>query len=98
MKQANGYIRVEKEVKPKVHSNPTTLLLYSSALKPGSRFVDEQSTLVYNLATSEIRLTGKDGLAFFDQKEENKAEKSNGGVKASFKIEINDEERKVRDQ
>lgn len=37
-KQANGLFRVEKQIK-------NNLLIYASAIKPGSRFTDETSVL-----------------------------------------------------
>ena len=50
LKNANGLVRVEKQVGQDV-------LVYTSAVKPGSRFVDEQSVLHLD-ATHGVRLVG----------------------------------------
>ena len=54
------------------------------------------------MVTQEVKILGKDGLKYFEDpkapgKEDSKQNGSSSQVKASFKIEINDEERKVRD-
>lgn len=105
-KQANGLFRLDKESLPsnKQQSKLKHLLIYTSVLKPGERYSDETSVISANLHDQEVKLLGNkpDALKYFmDGKSSSTGkseEKSVSQVKATFKIEINDEEKKVRDQ
>jgi hypothetical protein len=88
-------------------------LAYCSALKSGDRFTDEQAVLHYeasSLGTQQVKLLGpkSDALKLFANTtgaEESKtgdgpdggSNASSNTVKSTFKIEINEEERKIRD-
>lgn len=73
-----------------------SIITYSSVVKSGCRFVDEMAE--FQIKASEDGQTMHTSL-FLKEAEEDTAEvkKKQQAVKASFKIELKDEERKVRD-
>ncbi len=68
-------------------------------MKPGERFSDESSVISANLHDYEVKLLGNkpEVLKYFTDGKSTKSEEKPSQVKATFKIEINDEEKKVRD-
>lgn len=112
MKQANGYIRIDKQVhsagpqQPKQASASSLYMqVYASAVKSGERYVDEVSVLQYDMVSQSVKLLGAkcEAMSLFGTSGEEKGdearitEKKVAGVKSTFKIEINDDERKIRD-
>lgn len=84
-------IRVEKQIK---HN----LLIYASAIKPGSRFTDETS-IVQITEAHGVRLIGSDKISsLFESETKVEAATRDINQKASFKIEMNEEEKKNRDK
>ena len=80
-KVANAILMINQD-------NPLTYQVKSSAIKSGSRFVDEMAVLTkVNLSECNIEVEDKDAAV----------KKKESLVKATFKIEINDEEKRVRD-
>jgi hypothetical protein len=100
LKLANGYIRFDKQV---LVSSTLYLRAYTSVVKPGQRFSDETSYLSFDGVN--IKLLGTAKPASSDVLKalgdvpgtSGEAGEETKKVKATFKIEINDEEKKVRD-
>lgn len=110
LKQANGLIRIDKQIQstgPQQGKGATPSLfmqVYASTVKSGERFVDEVSVLQFDMVSQSVKLLGSkcDAMSLFglgeDKKDDAKVtEKKVAGVKSTFKIEINDDERKIRD-
>ena len=79
------------------------MLISASAVKPGDRFSDEISAISYSLQDYSVRLLGNKAevMKVFDDPKKAKASKDEDAakpiVKSTFKIEISEEEMKVRE-
>ena len=74
------------------------MLIYASAIKPGSRFTDETSVVQITDAHG-LRLLGSDQISkLFEGETKVEAATRDINQKASFKIEMNDNEKKNRDK
>ncbi|CDW85968.1 UNKNOWN [Stylonychia lemnae] len=102
-KSCNGYLRIEKESSGVQKNNTSNkykyALVYVSVVKPGERFTDETSVVQYSLLDYEMKLLGnkEDVMKHFSDGKKQSQEEKPSNVKATFKIEINDEDKKVRD-
>jgi hypothetical protein len=100
LKLANGYIRFDKQA---LVSSTLYLRAYTSVVKPGQRFSDETSYLSFDGVNLKLLGTAKpaspDVLKALGDVSGTSGEvgEETKKVKATFKIEINDEEKKVRD-
>ena len=73
-----------------------------SAVKSGERFTDESSVISYSLTDQEVKLLGNkpDAMKHFGDLKKGQGEAEGqkpSAVKSTFKIEINDDEKKSRD-
>ena len=105
----NGLFRFEKEVKPRARQPASNLAAkaYVSVVKSGCRFQDELAELVVEVSPADNAASaGAAGIVNLlldrgDQPDEfdmtESIRKKEKAVKASFKIEMTDEERKLRD-
>ena len=89
-KQANGIIRVDKQ-------QNNHLLVYASAIKPGSRFTDEQSVITIT-PQHGLRLTGKFGMDHFIAVSKVEAATKDINAGTTFKIEMSEKEKSNRDR
>jgi len=69
-------------------------------VKSGERFSDEQSAILFDQASQSFRCLGRDALKLlFGQQSEVSSEAPKASAsKATFKIEINDDEKVLRDK
>eukprot|EP00347_Sterkiella_histriomuscorum_P006828 403351279 len=105
-KLSNGQLRIEKEstgsqqnANKQQQSNSKYAMVYTTAVKPGERYVDETSVIQLSLQDLSVRLLGnkEEAMKHFIDVKKSSNENKPSQVKATFKIEINDEDKKVRD-
>lgn len=105
MKLQNGLLRFEKQVERK-GNDVFEAKAYASVVKSGCRFQDEQVLLVAQVTASLSSPADTAGLVslYIDRGDERdefdmteSIRKKEKAVKASFRIEMTDEERKLRD-
>ena len=111
LKLQNGLFRFEREVKPSVSVNQmlqSTIYAakaYASVVKSGCRFQDELVELQVEVHSADGQQPGSGSVSLLLDKGDEADEfdmteavrKKEKAVKASFKIEMTDEERKLRD-
>lgn len=90
LKMANGIVKIDKQI-------GCHLLLQTSAIKPGSRFSNESSVAELS-SLHGLRLVGDSAEVMKKFTPETKVEAASNELKASFKIEIEEHEKKNRNQ